>query len=63
MRHRARISSKRFSDEEFDKGWVPQFGKLVAMHMLPDDAGSFGFGNKMISISYLSMLVYDFLRL
>jgi alpha-1,2-mannosyltransferase len=29
MRRRARLSAKRFTEEEFSKGWIRQMGKLV----------------------------------
>lgn len=29
MRRRARLSAKRFTEEEFSKGWIRQMEKLV----------------------------------
>jgi alpha-1,2-mannosyltransferase len=31
IRHRARLSAKRFTEEEFSKGWVGQMEKLVEL--------------------------------
>jgi alpha-1,2-mannosyltransferase len=34
MRRRARLSAKRFTEEEFSKGWIRQMGILVALKPL-----------------------------
>jgi alpha-1,2-mannosyltransferase len=31
MRRRARLSAKRFTEEEFAKGWIQQMEKLVGL--------------------------------
>jgi alpha-1,2-mannosyltransferase len=34
MRHRARASAKRFTEEEFAKGWIYQMEKLIQLRQL-----------------------------